>query len=92
MTKLNDNQITEKLQSLNGWQRQADYIIKEWQFTDFVAAMGFIQQVALLAEKHNHHPEIFNVYNRVRLSFSTHDAGGLTENDFRLAALIDKLS
>ena len=92
MTKLNDNQITEKLQSLKGWQRQGDNIIKEWQFTDFVSAMGFIQQVALLAEKHNHHPELINVYNRVKLSFSTHDAGGLTEKDFRLAALIEDLS
>lgn len=91
MVKLNDNQIAERLKILNGWQRDGDQIVKEWHFKDFISAMAFIQQVALLCEKNNHHPEMFNVYNRVQLTFSTHDAGGLTENDFRIAAAIDQL-
>lgn len=91
MVKLNDNQIAERLKILNGWQRDGDQIVKEWHFKDFIGAMAFIQQVALLCEKNNHHPEMFNVYNRVQLTFSTHDAGGLTENDFRIAAAIDQL-
>ncbi|MBD3225228.1 MAG: 4a-hydroxytetrahydrobiopterin dehydratase, partial [Caldithrix sp.] len=58
---------------------------------DFIAAVGFINKMAILAEKHEHHPELFNVYNTVTLSFSTHSAGGLTDKDFNIAADIDKL-
>jgi 4a-hydroxytetrahydrobiopterin dehydratase len=59
------------------------------KFADFNAAFGFMARVALWAEKHNHHPEWFNVYNRVDIRLSTHDKGGLTEKDFALAACID---
>ena len=68
-----------------------DAIAREFKFTDFSAAWGFMSRVALLAEKHDHHPEWFNVYNRVTITLSTHDAGGLSARDFQLAAAIDRV-
>ena len=74
------------------WQEQNNQLVREFQFQDFIAAFAFLTQVAILAEKHNHHPEIFNVYNKVKLCLSTHDAGNIvTEKDRTLAAAIDRL-
>ncbi len=74
------------------WQEQNNKLVREFQFDDFITAFAFLTKVAILAEKHNHHPEIFNVYNKVKLSLSTHDAGDIvTEKDRKLAAAIDKL-
>ena len=69
-----------------------DAITRSFKFQDFNAAFGFMTRVALAAEKMDHHPEWFNVYNRVDVTLSTHDAGGLTERDLKLAALIDQLA
>lgn len=66
-------------------------ITRQFQFRDFSEAWGFMNRVALLAESQNHHPEWSNVWNRVRIELSTHDAGGLTDNDVKLAQAIDKL-
>ncbi|MBD3225088.1 MAG: 4a-hydroxytetrahydrobiopterin dehydratase, partial [Caldithrix sp.] len=79
MATLNQEQIEQKLQQIKDWQLDGNSIKKEWQFNDFIAAVGFINKMAILAEKHEHHPELFNVYNTVTLSFSTHSAGGLTD-------------
>lgn len=68
-----------------------DAIERSFQFADFSEAWGFMSRVALLAEQHGHHPEWSNVWNRVAITLSTHDAGGLTENDAKLAKAIDKL-
>ena len=68
-----------------------DAITRSLRFADFGAAWGFMSRVALLAEKHDHHPEWSNVWNRVDIVLSTHDAGGLTSNDVALARAIDKL-
>ena len=68
-----------------------DAIAQEWRFPGFDAAWGFLSRVALLAERHNHHPEITNVYGRVHLVLTTHDAGGLSERDVALARAIDAL-
>lgn len=66
--------------------------MREFKFDDFRAAMAFLNQVADVAEEHGHHPEIFNLYGRVRLTLTTHDAGNMvTEKDYRLAAAIDAL-
>jgi 4a-hydroxytetrahydrobiopterin dehydratase len=77
--------------SLSGWQPVADRdaIAKSFKFADFNAAFGFMTRVALAAEKLDHHPEWFNVYNRVEITLATHDAGGVTELDVTLARLID---
>jgi 4a-hydroxytetrahydrobiopterin dehydratase len=68
-----------------------DAIRREFKFADFSAAWGFMSRVALLAEKQDHHPEWSNVYNTVRIELTTHDTGGLSENDVKLAKAIDAL-
>ena len=68
-----------------------DAITRTFRFKDFSAAWGFMSRVALLAEAQDHHPEWFNVYNRVEITLTTHDAGGLSERDLRLANAIDAL-
>ena len=82
------------LRELHGWSEVADRdaIRKSYHFSDFSEAWGFLSRVALAAEKMDHHPEIFNVYNRVEIVLSTHDAGGLSERDVRLAHAIDELA
>ncbi len=90
MAKLSDEQVTEALADLEGWSREGDKIAREFQFRDFVAALGFITQVGLLAEKANHHPELSNVYNRVTIALTTHDEGGITEKDIALAAAVSE--
>ena len=79
------------LADLAGWSEVAgrDAIAKSYKFADFNAAFGFMSRVALLAEKADHHPEWFNVYNRVDITLCTHDAGGLSQRDIALAKAID---
>ncbi|MEP4378332.1 MAG: 4a-hydroxytetrahydrobiopterin dehydratase [Alphaproteobacteria bacterium] len=79
------------LASLDGWDlvEGRDAITKTFQFADFNAAFGFMSRAALKAEAMNHHPEWFNVWNRVEVTLSTHDAGGLTALDMELAAFMD---
>lgn len=74
------------------WKEENNKLTREFQFKDFVEAWGFMNRVALLAEKQNHHPEWSNVYNRVSISLSTHDAGDVvTQKDHQLAKAIDQL-
>jgi 4a-hydroxytetrahydrobiopterin dehydratase len=79
--------------TLPAWRPQdgRDAIKRSFRFADFSAAWAFMTRVALLAEQQDHHPEWFNVYNRVDITLSTHDAGGLSERDVKLARAIDKL-
>jgi 4a-hydroxytetrahydrobiopterin dehydratase len=86
-----ETEIREHLVQLIDWRLEKDAIHKDFKFHDFVSAFAFMTQVAMHAEKLNHHPEWKNVYNKVSISLSTHDAGGLTELDFKLARLIDKI-
>ena len=88
-TKLSDAQITEELKTLSGWELQEGAITKLYKFKDFVEAMALVNQVATLAEKADHHPDVLIRYNKVTLTLVTHSAGGLTEKDFRLASAID---
>lgn len=82
------------LQTLHGWSEveDRDAIRKSYHFSDFSEAWGFLSRIALAAEKMDHHPEIFNVYNRVEIILSTHDVDGLSERDVRLAQVIDELA
>ena len=79
------------LASLDGWEEVEgrDAIRKSFAFADFNEAFGFMGRIALAAEKADHHPEWFNVYNRVEVTLSTHDAGGLSQRDIELAKFID---
>ena len=89
--KLSSQQIEDALAGVTGWSIQNDKLHRELVFADFAAAFGFMTQVALFAEKHDHHPEWFNVYNKVRVDLTTHDAGGISAKDFALARYIDEL-
>ena len=91
--KLTGGARTDALASLNGWNEVEgrDAISKTFQFADFNSAFGFMSRAALAAEKADHHPEWLNVYNRVAVTLSTHDAGGLTEKDIALARFMDSL-
>lgn len=92
--KLSTEELTTKLASLPGWSLRADggAITRSLQFSDFSAAWAFMSRVALLAEKLDHHPDWSNVYNRVEIALNTHDAGGITELDCKLAAQINALA
>ena len=91
MKVLLKKEINKILESLDDWILDDDAIKREWIFKDFSEAMDFINIIAVMAENHNHHPEIYNVYNRVSLRFNTHDAGGITEKDIAIAKEINKL-
>ena len=90
--KLSDAEIQENLGQLNGWTVEDGKLHKEYQFDTFVTAFGFMTQLALIAESMNHHPEWFNVYNRVTIDLMTHDAGGISELDFQWAQHADSIS
>jgi 4a-hydroxytetrahydrobiopterin dehydratase len=79
------------LSQVPGWQIEAGALVRTFQFADFCASLRFVNQVGELAEAAGHHPDIDIRYNKVRLSFISHDAGGLTEKDFALAVQTDKL-
>ncbi len=91
LTKLSDDQIKEELKELQGWQLVNGKLHKEFQFKDFNQAFGFMTRAALHAEKMDHHPEWFNVYNKLIVDLMTHDAGGITEKDVKLAKILNSL-
>jgi 4a-hydroxytetrahydrobiopterin dehydratase len=93
MAKLSESERENSLKQLDGWiyDSSRDAIKKQFLFKDFVKAFGFMTQVALEAEKMDHHPEWFNVYNRVEILLTTHDARGLSKKDIDLATKIEKL-
>jgi 4a-hydroxytetrahydrobiopterin dehydratase len=88
---LSPDEIVAKLGSLEDWELRQQKLHKAFAFKDFRAAFAFMTQVALLAEKQDHHPEWSNVYNKVEIDLATHDVGGVSERDFALAAAIDAL-
>jgi 4a-hydroxytetrahydrobiopterin dehydratase len=92
--KLSGDARKSALTSLKGWNevKGRDAISKKFVFADFNQAFGFMTRAALIAEKMDHHPEWFNVYKNVEVTLSTHDAGGLTELDIKLAEAMDKLA
>ncbi len=86
MTTLNPKDVA---QDLPGWTGGDDFITKVFKFDDFAQAFGFMTEIAVVAEAMNHHPEWFNVYNRVEVKLTTHDSGGVTELDIELAKAMD---
>ena len=91
--QLNEAERADALDGLPDWDYDdgRDAITRSIVFTDFAEAFGFMTQVALIAEKMDHHPEWTNVWNRVEITLTTHDAGGLSERDVELAGLIDSI-
>ena len=89
--KLNEQELSTELQQLSGWAVQKNKLHREYKFADFAHAFGFMATAAVNIEKMNHHPEWFNVYNRVSVDLTTHDAGGITRRDVELARLLDSI-
>jgi 4a-hydroxytetrahydrobiopterin dehydratase len=91
-TRLTDAELGTALESLDGWSREGDKLLREYRFPDFVTAFAFMAGAALVAERMNHHPEWFNVYGTVRVHLTTHDAGGITRKDVDLARAMNELA
>lgn len=87
--KLSGNELDEIVRNMKGWELKDEKLQKSFKFTNFVEAFGFMTRIALEAERMNHHPEWSNVYNNVTIKLSTHDAGGITDYDIKLAEIID---
>ena len=84
-TRLSDTDVASRLASLPGWEHRDDRLVREFRFKDFSSAFAFMTRSAMRAEQLDHHPDWFNVYNRVRVQLNTHDVGGVTELDMLLA-------
>ncbi len=89
--KLTEQEIARSLGGLNGWSVANGKLHREFRFGDFVEAFGFMSRVALIAESMNHHPEWSNVYNRVAIDLTTHDAGGISPFDIEFAKKVNEL-
>ncbi len=87
--KLSGNEVAEIIRGMNGWNLKDGKLQKSFKFSNFIEAFGFMTRIALEAEKINHHPEWSNVYNSVTINLSTHDVGGITDYDIKLAKIID---
>ncbi len=91
MMRLSSEKISEELKNLPGWSVKDEKLHKDFEFESFNQAFGFMTRAAMEIEKMNHHPEWFNVYNRISVDLMTHDAGGITENDIQLAKILNSL-
>ena len=91
MALLSEAEIEEGLNGLRGWERKGNEIVKVYKNKNFVESIGFVNKVAILAEKADHHPDVLIQYKNVTLTLSTHSQGGLTGKDFKLAGEIDAL-
>jgi 4a-hydroxytetrahydrobiopterin dehydratase len=91
MQKLSEAEILERLPNAKGWERHGDMLVRTWQFPSFRRAMEFVNQVAALCEKNDHHPDLVVSYRNVRVEMFTHDAGGITELDFSVIAEINEI-
>jgi len=90
LAALNAPKTEDSEQQTDRWQLIEGKLHRRYRFANFVSAFGFMTQIALVAERMNHHPEWFNVYNQVRVDLTTHDAGGITELDVRLATAMNE--
>jgi len=91
MAKLSEAELLDKMPTAKGWERHGDMLVRSWQFPSFRRALEFVNQIAPLAEKYDHHPDIILSYRMVRLELSTHSEGGLTDRDFDFATEIATL-
>jgi len=91
MIRLSPEKISEELKNLPGWSIKDEKLHRDFEFESFNQAFGFMTRSAMEIEKMNHHPEWFNVYNRLTVDLMTHDAGGITQNDVELAKILNSL-
>ncbi|MCB9252635.1 MAG: 4a-hydroxytetrahydrobiopterin dehydratase [Flavobacteriales bacterium] len=91
MKTYTEEEVIQKLKAIEGWELNSNKIVRDFKFKSFGEALAFMVKVGIEAEKSDHHSEIYNVYNRVKLSLNTHSEGGITEKDFSLARSINTL-
>ncbi|WP_062059172.1 4a-hydroxytetrahydrobiopterin dehydratase [Aquimarina longa] len=91
IVKLSESKINEKLKEIDGWEYHDNALHTTFEFNDFKDAFSVMTRIAFEAEVQNHHPDWSNVYNKLQISLSTHDVGGITEKDFKLAKTIDTI-
>jgi len=92
LPKLSPEEINNELNNLSGWSVKDGKLHKDFEFESFNQAFGFMTRASMEIEKMNHHPEWFNVYNKLSVDLMTHDAGGITRNDIELAKILNSLS
>jgi len=92
LAKMTEEQIKKELVNLPGWSVVNGKLHKDFVFADFIEAFGFMSRAAIHIEKMNHHPEWFNIYNKIKVELVTHDAGGITQNDINLAKTLNSLA
>jgi len=90
MNRLTDSEISERLRSLEGWEVRDSRLVKSFQFKDFMSAVHFVDEIAPLAEAEGHHPDLQVGWGKVVVELTSHDAGGLTEKDFEVAARLPR--
>jgi 4a-hydroxytetrahydrobiopterin dehydratase len=88
---LDPDDLAKRLQALSGWMLRDGKLVKSYTFPDFVAAVEFVDRLTVVAEAQNHHPDLFVGWGKVTVELSSHDVGGITARDFRLAAALDAL-
>jgi 4a-hydroxytetrahydrobiopterin dehydratase len=89
MSILTETEIAAHLATVNGWRLESGKLVREWSFSNFVEAIGFVNKVAELAESAGHHPDIDIRYNKVQLGLVSHDAGGITKRDTKMAVRLN---
>ena len=90
--RMSDDEVKDRLSKMGGWAREGDALVHEFEFANFVGSVDFVNRLTPVAEEMNHHPDLAISWNKVKVSLSTHSEGGITENDFKLAAKIDALA
>lgn len=90
--RMSDSEVTKQLSELGGWERDGDALVREFELSNFVGSVDFVNRITPIAEEMNHHPDLSISWNKVKVSLSTHSEGGITENDFRLATKIDSVA
>ena len=88
---LGADDVTERLKTLSGWSLDGSKLVKSYTFPDFVAAVAFVDRVAVVAEAQNHHPDLVVGWGKVTVQLTSHDVGGISARDFRLATALDEL-
>jgi 4a-hydroxytetrahydrobiopterin dehydratase len=89
---MTDDEVKDRLSKMGGWQREGDALTREFELANFVGSVDFVNRITPIAEEMNHHPDLTISWNKVNVSLSTHSEGGITENDFKLAAKIDSVA
>ena len=90
--KMSEAEIARRMRKLSGWKREGVFLVKKYKFGTFMEAVGFMNRVFAAAEAQDHHPDLYNVWAFVTIKWSTHDVGGLTDWDFKMAAKCDALA